>query len=390
MAAQQDRAGALNNRALPPAMTAIYVHIPYCESKCPYCDFASVPLDASVASYLEALFREVASAPPLWASTLYIGGGTPTTLSTGQLNRLLQCLAGRFKISHGAEVTIEANPSTLTRRKIQALVSLGVNRVSLGAQSFVERELAFLKRSHGVQAIMDSFTLLRNEGIRNISLDLIYGIPNQTPESWRHSIESALELEPEHISTYCLTIEQGTPFWKMLKEGVLSKKSDNQEADMYEMARETLLEAGYDHYEISNFALPGGQSVHNRVYWSNEEYLGFGAGAVSWMHGVRSANVSSPGEYIEAMAACGKAVGDSEEIEPRMQALETIIQRLRLSDGIDCRDFEARFGVHPMDVFGEKLDELLNLGLLEWAGEQIKCSVKGWLLANEIALRLLP
>ncbi|UCD58929.1 MAG: coproporphyrinogen III oxidase family protein, partial [Candidatus Hydrogenedentota bacterium] len=214
-------------------MTAIYIHIPYCRSKCPYCDFASVPVDESVDAYLRALAREVAcvseAIPP--AETVYIGGGTPTVLTPKQICRLFEGLRERLEISPLAEITIEANPCSLSATKARLLASNGVNRVSLGAQSFVDSELSFLGRSHGVEDILHSFRWLREAGMDNVNLDLIYAIPIQYAENWRYSLAQAIDLKPEHISTYCLTFEPPTPLWQLSQGGKIKRKTDEEEVE---------------------------------------------------------------------------------------------------------------------------------------------------------------
>lgn len=372
-------------------MTALYVHIPYCRSKCRYCDFASIRIDNGVSAYLDALAKEAAEASekagPI--ETLYVGGGTPTVLSPDQIARFFKQLRKSFNLSPDAEITVEANPCSLKRETAETLAACGVNRVSLGAQSFVDAELSFLGRSHSSKDISRSASMLRDTGIDNISLDLIFAIPNQTPESWRHSLVRAIELKPQHISAYCLTFEPATPLWRSLQDGETEKKSDEEELELYEIARNMLAQSGYEHYEISNFALPDKRSRHNMVYWLNGEYFGLGASAVSYIDGTRIANMREPAEYIKAMRTKGSAACQIEHISPRMQAVETLIQRLRLREGINCAAFESRFGVHPEELFNGTFRELIDLGLLERTPGTVRPTIKGWHLANEIALRAL-
>jgi oxygen-independent coproporphyrinogen-3 oxidase len=373
-------------------MTALYVHIPYCSSKCGYCDFASIRIDDGVPAYLEALQIEVEAASRAAdnVNTLYVGGGTPTILTPAQISRLFARLRELFDIAPEAEVTFEANPCSLTQEKAETLAACGVNRVSLGAQSFVDTELSFLGRAHGAGDTRDAVSLLRRVGIGNISLDLIFAIPSQTPESWRYSLDEAMRLEPSHISAYGLTFEPSTPFGRALEAGEIEKQSDEQELELYEIARDMLTHGGFEHYEISNFALPEMRSRHNLVYWMNLEYIGLGAGAVSYLGGKRISNLRDPAQYIEAMKSEGSAVFESELIEPRMQAIETMIQRLRLREGVDRAEFEARFAMHPEELFGGRFGELIDLGLLEQTPDSIRSTTRGWHLANEVALMALP
>jgi oxygen-independent coproporphyrinogen-3 oxidase len=370
----------------------VYAHIPYCFSKCPYCDFASVPADNSIDAYLDALGKEArnkcscAAAP----STLYVGGGTPTILSAHQLSSLFRQLRTTFQIPSSAEITIEANPRTLSPDKVEALFAAGVNRMSVGGQSFVDSELRALGRTHQSGDIESAISLARRAGISNISLDLMFGIPGQTAETWRYSLRQALSLAPEHISAYCLTLEPGTPLHSLHQAGAFQKKSEDEELELYEAAHETLTSAGYEHYEISNYAIPGKRSKHNLVYWLNEEYLGLGASAVSYLGGRRIHNVREPSGYIDAMNAREDATEEIDEIPLRMQAIETMIQRLRLTDGIDCSSFSERFGVNPTHLFGDSFAELAKEGLLEVRNGALYSTSRGWRLANEVALRLLP
>lgn len=372
--------------------TALYIHIPYCTSKCPYCDFASVPLDTSVWAYLHALMKEAAKSSEAlhFAETVYIGGGTPTLLTADQICWLFKELRHMFRFSPRAEITVEANPCSLEPEKTWALAANGVNRVSLGIQSFIDDELRLLGRRHKVECAVRGFSALREAGMSNISIDLIYAIPNQSPANWRYSLEQAIGLGPEHISAYCLTYEQRTPFWRLLQHGKIEKKSDEEELDFYEVTRKMLTRAGYEHYEISNYALPGKRSKHNMVYWSNEEYLGLGAGAFSYRRGTRTANLREPKDYIEAIETKGSATCEVDEISPGMQAIESVIQRLRVREGIDCHAFMKRFGLLPQDVCGDALSELVELDLLDHGSERIRPRLKGWHLADEVALKILP
>jgi oxygen-independent coproporphyrinogen-3 oxidase len=373
-------------------VSAVYIHIPYCVSKCPYCDFVSIPADNSIAAYLDSLCHEITKrcSQVSATKTIYIGGGTPTVLSPEQISRLLLHLKRSFQISPAAEVTVEGNPCSISSSKVEALVSGGVNRMSIGAQSFTNAELRSLGRMHNCDDIHAAVSILRDGGIDNINLDLMFGIPGQTVETWRYSLDQALSLEPAHISVYCLTFEPGTRFDSLLKEGALQKKSEDEELEFYDAARETLTAAGYEHYEISNFAISGKRSAHNLVYWSNEEYLGLGASAVSYLGGKRITNLRAPAEYISAMNLTGESMKEVDEIPPSMQAIETMIQRLRLCDDIDCAAFSSRFGIHPIKLFGNSFDDLIREGFIKYRGEALSSTLRGWQLANEVAMKLLP
>jgi oxygen-independent coproporphyrinogen-3 oxidase len=345
-----------------------------------------------VPAYLDALAREAgaASGAHHTADTIYIGGGTPTVLAPAQIKRLFDRLAECFDIRSDAEITVEANPCSLDPETVETLAVCGVNRISLGAQSFADAELRFLGRSHCARDIRRGFSLLRAAGLDNISLDLIYAIPNQSHESWMRSLSHAIELGPQHISTYCLTYEDSTPLWRSLQRGEIAKKSGDEELELYEIARETLTHNGYEHYEISNFALPGRRSRHNMVYWANDEYVGLGAGAVSYLDGTRITNAREPNDYIHAIEAGSSAACDIERIPPRMQAVETLIQRLRLREGVDRAAFLSRFGLDPKEIFKDSFGELVAMGLLEQTADTVRSPLKGWRLANEVAMKALP
>ena len=280
----------------------LYVHIPFCRAKCAYCDFNSYAgLEHLFAPYVRALAREIELAGrrhPLQAQTIYLGGGTPTVLPLDLLGEVLAACRRAFQVPEGAEVTVEANPGTVDGDYLAGLLSLGINRLSLGVQSFDEGELRLLGRIHTAREAVEACHLAREVGFDNLNLDLIYGIPRQTLAGWRETLRQALDLHPDHLSLYALTLEEHTPLAQRIARGEVPAPDDDLAAEMYVLAEETLAEAGYVHYEISNWARPGRQCRHNLTYWRNQPYLGFGAGAHSYFRGVRWWNVSSPEEYI--------------------------------------------------------------------------------------------
>ena len=276
-------------------MKGIYVHIPFCIKKCNYCDFCSFPDKLSrVGEYVKALKSEASSYKDdaVFADTVYFGGGTPSLLDLSSIDDILKTIRSNFTISPKAEITLEANPCTITKEKAKELYSLGINRISLGAQSFVDSELKTLGRLHSSSDIEKSFSILREAGFSNISLDLMYALPGQTMETLTESINKITALHPKHISCYGLKIEEGTPFDAMLSKGEIGEKTDDEYADMYDVICATLKDAGYAQYELSNFSLPCYESKHNLKYWLGSEYIGLGASASSLYKNTRYEEVT--------------------------------------------------------------------------------------------------
>ncbi|MBI2866145.1 MAG: radical SAM family heme chaperone HemW, partial [Chloroflexi bacterium] len=339
----------------------LYLHIPFCRSKCAYCDFNSYPgMEGLIDSYVAALAREM----ELWGdqdltvATLYLGGGTPSLLSPRQLGRLLEAAGRHLGLVPGAEVSLEANPGTVGQAWLVAARRLGVARLSLGVQSFRDAELRLLGRIHSAAEAKESFDLARQAGFANINLDLIYGLPGQTIGCWQATLEAALRLEPDHLSLYCLTLEQGTPLARRVAEQEVPAPDPDLAADMYRLAEEMLAQAGYSHYEISNWARPGGECRHNLVYWRNGPYLGLGAGGHSSWQGYRFYNIAYPATYIRQVAGLCPSSGGTEDVvrsrsplagleavSAPLERAETVILGLRLASGLSLRDFSQRFGV---------------------------------------------
>jgi oxygen-independent coproporphyrinogen-3 oxidase len=370
-------------------MVALYVHIPFCRSRCAYCAFNTYAgLDALIPAYGEALCVEIRAAPvhpqdTSCATTVYFGGGTPSLLPVGVLARILDGLRERFPLLPDAEVTLEANPGTVDRAYLRAVRELGVNRLSLGVQSVHEDELRLLGRIHSWEDAVGALEAARAAGLENVNLDLIYGLPGQTLARWQETLEAALSLEPDHLSLYALTLEEGTPLQERVARGELPPPDDDTAAEMYEWAEARLARAGYVHYELSNWARAERYFCrHNLTYWYNEPYLGFGAGASSWWGGRRWTNVRHPEEYIRRLAAGQSVAEEVEEIGPRLEMGETMMMGLRLVNGVSDARFRARFGVGLADVFGGALARLSDLGLLEWDGQTARLTPRGRLLGN--------
>lgn len=369
----------------------IYIHIPFCRSRCTYCDFATFAgKEVLLPAYLDALAQEIARAPSLRAATVYFGGGTPSLLSPGQVSRLLAGLRGRFDLPAEPEVTMEANPGTLTPECPEGLRQAGVNRLSLGAQSFNPAELRLLGRGHGVPDVRRAVAWARAADFDNLNLDLIYGLPRQGLQAWRRNLEAALELSPDHLSLYCLTLEEDTPLGRAVARGEVPAPDPDLAAEMYLLAEAWLGEAGYRHYELSNWTKPGRECQHNLIYWRHQPYLGFGAGAHSCFGGYRFANLPSPEDYISRIGRRESPEGFREQIPGELERAETVILGLRLVEGVDDARFRHRYGVSLFSLYAAQVAELEGLGLVEREGDRLRLTGQGRLLGNEAFMRFLP
>jgi oxygen-independent coproporphyrinogen-3 oxidase len=381
----------------------LYIHVPFCRSKCAYCDFVSYPgQEALFAPYLAALHEEMSWARSVVAQarasvgSLYVGGGTPTALPVDDLAALIEAAREAFDLTPRAEVTVEANPGTVTEATLRTLRAAGVNRLSLGVQSFDDRMLDLLGRVHDAADARGAVHAARSAGLEDVNLDLIYGLPGQTLSSWQEDVREALVLAPTHLSLYALTVEAGTPLASWIEAGALPPPDEDLSAEMYEWAEAALEAAGFVHYEISNWALPGRACRHNLVYWRNEPYLGLGAGAHSWWDGLRRANLPDPQVYVDAIRAGRAPVADQEPIDRALEMGETMMMGLRLlEEGVAMARFEARFGVPMEAVYGAEIDRLVARGLLARvpadAPRRIRLTVRGHLLGNQVfAAFLIP
>ena len=374
----------------------IYVHIPFCRSKCPYCSFVSYPdTDANTrADYMQALriqAREMAGQP--WCESrlfdsLFIGGGTPAVAGVEQLAAFVQeslsLYSFRSTVGDRPEVSLETNPNTVNRAMLARLKKAGVNRLSIGAQSFSDDMLAAIGRSHSVQDVVNAVEYARSAGFDNLSLDLMYGLPGQTAAIWQETLEKALELMPEHLSVYELTVEQGTPFGELAKQGSLNLPPEDEVASMFELAGQELTAAGYRHYEISNYARPGCQCSHNINYWENGSYLGLGAGGVSCFSGFRVNSVAEPGRYAEMIYRNTRPFQDGEFLGLAPRFRETMIMGLRMIAGIAVQKLQDRFDMTPQDYYGDTLNRLIQQGLLIEQGSKIRLTDKGLPIANQV------
>ncbi|MBN1641412.1 MAG: radical SAM family heme chaperone HemW [Anaerolineae bacterium] len=380
----------------------LYVHVPFCRHKCAYCDFVSYAgLESLHAPYLAAVREEMAWARAAVveagarAGTLYVGGGTPTVLPAEDLAALIGAARASFGLDADAEVTVEANPGTVSQATLRALRAAGVNRLSLGVQSFHDHVLGLLGRVHDAAEARDAVRAARDAGIENLSLDLMFGLPGQTMSGWREDVRQALALAPAHLSLYALTVEAGTPLAAWIDAGTLPAPDEDLAAEMYEWAEGALGQAGLVHYEISNWALPGCACRHNLVYWRNEPYLGLGAGAHSWWDGVRRANLPDPRAYVDAIRAGRAPVAEQERIDRALEMGETMMMGLRLlEEGVSMARFEARYGLPLEEVYGAEIAHLVARGLLErapaGAPERIRLTERGHLLGNQVFAAFLP
>ena len=396
---------------------SLYVHVPFCQTKCPYCDFNTYQgIESLFYPYLEALAAEVGlwgkalGHPPV--NTVFFGGGTPSYLPEGSIIRLMDRIREAFPVDEDAEITIEANPGDLSESLCHNLLAAGINRISFGVQSLDDGMLKMLGRRHSAQQAADAFATATLCGFGNANLDLIYGLPGQTMEQWCSSVEGVVSLGPSHVSLYCLTLESGTPMQVWVRDGELPEPDPDLAADMYELAREVLAEAGYHHYEISNWALPGQESRHNLAYWLNRPYLGVGPGAHSRLGSHRFWTVNSPRAYIdgarrwqESGAFPGAAqldspegeaflkhiptVGGSEHIDATLRYAETMFLGLRLLDGMDLEEASIGAGADLARRYESDIGDLIDLGLLEAGDSNLRLTPKAYLIANQVFTRFL-
>jgi oxygen-independent coproporphyrinogen-3 oxidase len=385
---------------------ALYLHIPFCSSKCGYCDFNSYEnLDHLVPDYTPALMHEI----ELWAPaannlevhSVFFGGGTPSLTSLDDLAGIIGAVRERFDVAVDAEWSLEANPTELSAEHLVGMRELGINRLSMGVQSMHDDELKLLEREHSPERVVEAVASARAAGFDNLNLDLIFGLIEQPLERWQQTLERILEFEPEHLSCYALSVEPGTALYYRVQKGLLPEPDPDVAADQYEWTRGWLREAGYEHYEISNWAKSGRRCVHNLVYWRAESYLGMGAGAHSFFAGQRFANVDAPNRYEEAVKASyeerqatGKGtlqqIAGGETPDANTLQADAAILGLRLLDGIDEAAFTEKFGVTLDDAFGAALERHLGLGLLERSDGRVRLSERGLLLSNEVFIDLLP
>jgi len=385
---------------------SLYIHIPFCVHRCAYCDFNTYAGQESlIPAYVEALCREIDvvthSAPErLTAHTIFFGGGTPSLLSAVQFESILKMARDSFHLTPEAEISLEANPGTVTLDYLRDLRYLGINRISLGVQSAHPDELRQLERIHDYFDVIGAVTWARQAGFDNLNLDLILGLPEQSLDRWQATVNLILGLRPEHLSLYALTIEHGTPYGRWAQKGFLSLPDPDAAADMYDWAGDALEAGGFAQYEISNWAKPGRQCCHNLQYWRGQPYLGFGAGAHGFAGGKRISNVLRIENFIKRLDPVypitdirfplSPATVNQTSISRHVEMQETMMTGLRLThEGVSSEDFAGRFGIPMQDVFGTEIEELTCLGLLEWAGPVLRLTKRGRLLGNQVFIRFV-
>jgi oxygen-independent coproporphyrinogen-3 oxidase len=411
---------------------SLYLHIPFCRHRCAYCDFNTYAgLDDLIPAYGQALQKEIRWVAGAWQAqsavlgcqrpavhTIFFGGGTPSLLPLAVLEPVMATLGEAFDLLPGLELTLEANPGTLTPNYLSGLCRLGVNRISLGMQSSQPNELRLLERHHDFSDVVRSVEWCRQAGIANVNLDLIFGLPYQELPAWESNLDRALELAPEHISLYALSLEHGTPMAHWVQRGLLPEPDSDQAADMYELASDRLGAAGFLQYEISNWARkddceavqswenPALACRHNLQYWRNQPYLGFGAGAHGYAAGSRTANLLSPAAYIQRLGETANvskldfprtpATAQAISIDQAVEMGETMIMGLRLTrEGVSSKRFQARFGSDLEAQYGEPIQRLIDQGLLEWArcealeDRKLRLSQPGRLLGNRVFLEFI-
>ncbi|MFZ4451969.1 radical SAM family heme chaperone HemW [Salibacterium aidingense] len=373
--------------------SSIYVHIPFCEQICFYCDFNKFFIkNQPVDEYIEALGQEMKWAVPhtIPLKTIYIGGGTPTALTTKQLKQVIEdvkaCAADPSAVT---EFTVEVNPGEVDREKLDMMKACGVNRLSIGVQTFHEKLLKRIGRAHSSQEAKDTVEQAKSAGFDNISIDLMFGLPEQTMEDWQHSITEALGLGIQHISAYSLKIEEKTMFHNWHRQGKIHPLPEDTEAAMYEELEAKVTEAGFNPYEISNFAVDGRESEHNKTYWRNEEYFGFGAGAHGYIDGIRYANLGPLPHYLKAIDSGSFPLRETHQVTAKEKMEEEMFMGLRMKEGVSSERFTGKFQQSYYDIFSEVIYELTEKELLHDSGTSLHLTEKGRLLGNEVFEKFL-
>ena len=370
----------------------IYIHIPFCRSRCSYCDFATGIYEGTLADrYVRALVKEIFNwreiDSPAKVDTIYFGGGTPSLLSALQVEEILAAIETRFGLGAeaGVEVTMEMNPGTVTPALLQEFRRLGINRASFGAQTFDDRELARLGRSHTADETRQTFKYLRNAGFDNVSFDLIAGLPGQTLQGWQRNLDEALALRPEHLSFYLLEVHEGTPLAEHIRRGMQPQPDDDLAVQMYELMLDRARLAGYEHYEISNLCLPGFESRHNTKYWTGAPYYGFGCSSHSYDGSLRRwSNERDAARYTDLIQADASPVVERIELSNHQARAEALFLGLRMMQGVNLKRHQLQFGTDVRDSHEAELARFREAGLIEYDGDLIKLTRSGTLLSNEV------
>jgi oxygen-independent coproporphyrinogen III oxidase len=413
-------------------IAGLYIHIPFCERKCTYCNFNTTDFFNDLADrYIQAVVQEVnywgqklkgddsiieplhrenntilvppdnaveglaqspAKARNLAVDTIFFGGGTPSIVEAGQLAEIIEACRRNFALADEAEITIEINPATLATEKLEGWRKAGINRASVGVQSFIDSELVSLSRTHNSQQARGTVEALRAAGFDNISLDLIAGLPEQTMENWQYNLQEVLTLRPEHLSLYLLEVKEGTQLFGQIKRGLRPQPDDDLAAEMYEMICLETAKAGYEHYEISNFALASAgqkkslRAQHNLKYWTDTPFYGLGCGAHSYDGRMRWVNTLKAETYIEQVIRQGQAISERRWLDDAERATEAIFMALRLREGIGLTAFQAAYGLDILQQYGAELERLAEAGLVEITDDHLRLTARGRLLSNEVFL----
>lgn len=390
---------------------SLYIHVPFCQTKCPYCDFNTYSgIEYLTQNYLDALVTEIRQWGSLLtgmgARSIFFGGGTPSYISIDHIEQILYASQSSFDVNDSAEITIEANPGDLSISYASSLRRIGVNRLSLGTQSLDDSLLQVIGRRHSAKGAMSAYDAARTAGFDNINLDFMYGLPYQSMDQWNQTLHAMIDMSPEHLSLYCLTLEDGTPLKKNVDAGHIPEPDADLAAEMYLVADSTLKSAGYVQYEISNWCRPGRESQHNLNYWYNNRYLGLGPGAHSFLGNYRFKNINAPVKYIksldqkfstteehvpealtETILQQIPSVDDIEYINAHLEMAETMMLSLRLMHGISSTAFQNRFGVDLLSTYGKQIRECVDLDLLVFDEDILRLSENGRLLSNEVFVK---
>ena len=372
--------------------TSVYIHIPFCATKCYYCAFNTYTFHKEQAkAYLTALRTEM----ELYASetdplqTIFIGGGTPSIFSANALSQLFTDIQQHFQITPDAEITVECNPGTVDIEKLSVMQDYGVNRLSFGLQAMQDETLKQLGRIHTVTEFLESYQLAREHRFENINIDLIFALPDQKMKAWHHTLNEVISLDPDHISAYNLVMEQDTPFYEWWQAGELHLPTEDIEADMFQYTIKTLTAHGYAHYEICNFARPHHYAKHNLVYWNNQPCIGLGAGACGYVNGIRYTNIRGIAPYINKLSKRNKPIANTERLTGHAEKAETLMLALRKQEGISLEDYQNRFGEEIEAAFGNILKKWIDLQLLERTATHLRLTRRGLFLANEVFVELM-
>lgn len=374
----------------PPPPRSAYIHVPFCKFRCGYCDFAIVAdRDDLVGTYLQTLATELSwLGAPREVDTLYFGGGTPSHLDPASLTALCEIAKRWHPLAQGYEWTVEANPESLTADRVAVLSAQGATRLSLGVQSLDDAKLRALERNHSRHDVVRAMDLARAAGMQ-VSVDLMFAAPGETLEQWRRDLAAAIELRPDHISTYGLTWEPGAAFTARRDKGLLRPLDEELERAMYSQAIERLTDAGFEHYEVSNFALAGRRSRHNEVYWAGSEYFAAGPGAARYVDGVRSTNHRSTTTYLKRVQTGISAIFEQEELAPEQRARELLVLGLRRLEGVQRSTFAMKSGFEMDQLAGRAIGKFVELGLLSDDGSRVKLTREGLFVSDALWPELL-